>query len=730
MKINNRKMLQRAFELYQAGDLRQAESVCRKIVENQPGNADALHFLGVLSYQSGNYDAALKYLSEALRYIPANAYVHYNVGNVYKEKREFDKAASCYQKALQLNSGLFEAYHNLGIIFQARNQLDEAIACYQKAVELNPSLADAYYNLGTISQDRGLLDEAIAFYRKTIQLEPNLADAWFNMGNVFSDKRQFDEAASCYQKVVQLNPTLAGPYYNLGIIFEERGQLTEAIDLYQKALQHDPNLVDAYNNLGNIMQKQNAFDKAIEYFHRALVLRPDFAEPLINLGNMMRDFGQPDEAEKCYRRALEIRPEWSFCYGNLLFLMLYNSRYDAQTIFLEHLKFAKQYEDPLRSVVLPYMNERTAGRRLKVGYVSPDFRRHPVASFIEPILAAHNRNHCEVFCYSDVPKQDDVTGRIRGYADQWRDIRGLSDEKAVELIRKDGIDILVDLAGHTAGNRLLLFARRPAPVQVSWIGYPATTGLSAMDYKIVDSYTDPWGMTEQFYTEKLIRLPDSFLCYLPESESPEVGPLPVLKSGHITFGSFNNFAKVSPEVIELWTKILKAISGSRLLMKAKSLSDRSTRDYVTGLFVQRGVTAGRIELLSWEPSTGGHLETYNRIDIALDTFPYNGTTTTCEAAWMGVPVISLEGNTHASRVGASLLSHIGIPDLIAKAADEYVAIAVNLADDTQRLQRLRVNLRDMMMHSPLTDAKRFVINLENAYRSIWGEWCGKACEFS
>jgi protein O-GlcNAc transferase len=726
MKTNNRKMLQRAVELYQADDLKQAESVCREIVENEPDNADALHFLGVVSYQSGNYDAAMKYLSEALRHIPANAYVHYNLGNVYKDKREFDKAASCYQKALQLNPNLFEAYHNLGMVFQARNQLDEATVCYQKAVGLNPNLADAYYNLGTISQDRGLLDEAIAFYRKTVQLEPKLADAWFNMGNVFLDKRQFDEAASCFQKVMQLKPTLAGPYYNLGIIFEEKGQLTEAIDLYQKALLLDSNLVDAYNNLGNIMQKQNAFDKAIEYFHRALVLRPDFAETLMNLGNMLRDFGQPDEAEKCYRRALAIRPDWAFCYGNLLFLMLYNSRYDAQTIFLEHLKFAKQYEDPLRSAILPHMNERTADRRLKVGYISADFRKHPVASFIGPILTAHNRKRFEVFCYSDVPKHDDMTARIRGYADQWRDITGLSDEKALEIIRKEGIDILVDLAGHTAHNRLLLFARRPAPVQVSWIGYPATTGLSAMDYKIVDGHTDPPGMTEQFYTEKLIRLPDSFLCYLPESESPDVGPLPALKTGHITFGSFNNFAKVSPEVIELWTKILKAIPGSRLLMKAQSLSDRSARDYVMGLFVQRGMTAGRIELLSWESAMGGHLETYNRIDIALDTFPYNGTTTTCEAAWMGVPVITLAGYTHASRVGASLLSNTGIPDLIAATPDEYLARAVNLADSTQRLQRLRGSLRDMMMRSPLTDAKRFIIDLENAYRAMWGKWCRKA----
>jgi protein O-GlcNAc transferase len=725
MKMNNRKTLQRAIELYQAGELKQAESLCREIVKKQPENTDALHLLGVLSYQLGNYDSAIEYLHKTLRFIPANAYVHYNLGNVYKNKKDVDKAISCYQKALQLNPGFFEAYHNLGMVFQVNNQLDEATACYQKAVRINPNLADAYYNLGTISQDRGLPDEAIAFYRKAVQLEPKLADAWFNMGNIFLDKRQFDEAASCYHKVMELTPMLAPPYYNLGIISEEKGQFTEAINLYQKALQLDPNFADVYNNMGNVMLKQDSLEQALKYYHRALVLNPDSVEAMVNLGNMLRDLGQPVEAEKCYRRSLAIRPDCSFCYENLLFLMQYNPRYDAQTIFSEHLKFAEQFEEPLRSAILPHSNERTADRRLKIGYVSPDFRRHPVASFIEPVIAVHNREQFEVFCYSDVRRQDEKTARIKGATDHWRDIPGLSDEKAAELIRKDGVDILVELAGHTAHNRLLLFARKPAPVQVSWIGYPATTGLSAMDYKIVDTYTDPPGMTEQFYTEELIRMPESFLCYLPESESPDVGPAPVLKAGHVTFGSFNNFAKVSPEVIELWTKILTAIPGSRLLMKAKSLSDRSTRDYVMGLFLQRGMTAGRIDLLSWEPSTGGHLETYKRIDIGLDTFPYAGTTTTCEAGWMGVPVITLAGNTHASRVGASLLSNIGIPELIAKTPDEYLAMAVNLANDTKSLQRLHEGLRSMMMRSPLTDAKRFIIDLENSFRSIWREWCGK-----
>jgi predicted O-linked N-acetylglucosamine transferase (SPINDLY family) len=299
----------------------------------------------------------------------------------------------------------------------------------------------------------------------------------------------------------------------------------------------------------------------------------------------------------------------------------------------------------------------------------------------------------------------------------------MSDDRAAETIQRDKIDILTDLAGHTANNRILLFARKPAPVQVSWIGYPATTGLSAMDYKIVDSYTDPPGMTEQYYTEKLLRMPESFLCYLPDKDSPEVGPLPALSSGHITFGSFNNFAKVTPEAMDVWAKILQALPGSRLVLKAKSLSGKGIREHIADTFMQRGIAAERLHMLGWEPSVGDHLGTYNRIDISLDTFPYNGTTTTCEALWMGVPVITLAGNTHASRVGVSLLINAGVSELIAKTCDEYLAIAVALATDTRRLQSMRERLRNMMRQSPLTDAKRFVNALETHYRMIWEQWC-------
>jgi predicted O-linked N-acetylglucosamine transferase (SPINDLY family) len=429
------------------------------------------------------------------------------------------------------------------------------------------------------------------------------------------------------------------------------------------------------------------------------------------------------EAQDNYRSALLLKPERAIAYSNLLFTMSYDPTYDAQTIFREHLEFSNRYSGPLSLIQRSHTNDRNPDRRLKIGYVSPDFRKHSVAFFIEPALSFHTREKYETFCYSDMLFPDTVTQRIQNHSDQWRNISGMSDEHVSEMILNDRIDILIDLAGHTGKNRMLMFSRKPAPVQVSWIGYPGTTGLSVMDYKIVDNYTDPEGMTEQFYTEKLLRMPESFLCYLPFQESPEIKPLPSLTKGSITFGSFNNFSKMSNETLDSWARLLNELSGSHLILKSQALTVKESRDRVIDIFKKENVSEDRIEFMSFVPSYQTHLDLYNRIDIALDTFPYNGTTTTCEALWMGVPVVTLAGNSHVSRVGVSLLSNAGIPELIAKDIDEYVSIASGLANDTERLIMLRHNLRQMISRSPLCNAKKFTNNLEHIYRTIWEDRC-------
>jgi len=616
-----------------------------------------------------------------------------------------------------------EHIFNLGYLSQQEGRLNEAITFYKQVIQLNQNITDAYYNLGTIYQDKKQYDEALKYYRETLQRDPGIFSAHFNMGVILAARKNFDQAMMHYQQALKINPRLFDALYNLGTVYEEKKEFQQAAEYYQKALNINPDLAEAYNSLGNISAKLDDLDKAMENYSAALKRNPHYVEALYNLGNLFRDLGKIEEAEKFFRRALEIKPAYLACYSGLLFMMLYNPHYDMQQIFTEHLNFAKHCTTEISLKIGQHTNDKSPSRRLRIGYVSPDFRRHSVSYFIEPILKAHRREQFETYCYSDVSSPDEITGRIQMSADNWRSIVGMTDEEVCESILKDKIDILVDLAGHTENNRLLVFANKPAPVQISWIGYPATTGLSTIDYKLVDSFTDPIGTSEVFYTEKLIRLPDGFLCYLPENESPPIADSPILTTGHITFGSFNNFNKLSTETISLWAKILRAIPNARLIIKSLSLSKKAIRQYAIDKFIQEGFDMDRVELMPWIDSTRMHLDTYNRIDIALDTFPYNGTTTTCEALWMGVPVISLAGNTHVSRVGVSLLSNAGLQDLIAKTEDEYIDIAMTLANDVKGLQSLRKELRDTMAQSPLTDEKRFMGNLEECYRKMWDKWC-------
>jgi protein O-GlcNAc transferase len=565
--------------------------------------------------------------------------------------------------------------------------------------------------------------QAEHIFRDILKFQPNNVTALHFIGVIYYQSKDYVTAIKYIEKALYFGPDYADAYNNLGSVLQETGQFDEAITCYQKAINIHPNFDRACYNLGTALKEKWLIDEAIEQYQKAIHLNPQFVEAYNNLGLALQDQGKVEEAEKCYRHGLRLKPDFPLCHSNLLLLMNYNSRHNAKSVFSEHLKFAKNIAEPLYPSNLQYPNNPSPSRRLKIGYVSPDFRRHSVNYFIEPILAYHDRDRFEVFCYSDVVTADNVTKRLQGHADQWRDVAGIPDEKVAGLIQQDRIDILIDLAGHTGQNRMMLFARKPAPVQVSWLGYPNTTGLPTIDYRIVDNHTDPPGLTDPFYTEKLIRLPESFLCYRPDKDSPAVGDLPALKYGHITFGSFNYFPKISPVTVAVWSAILQAVPGSRLIMKSRNFSDRTTCRSALESFVRHGVSAERVELMSIKLSFMEHLDTYNRIDIGLDTFPYNGTTTTCEAMWMGVPVIALAGNTHASRVGTSLLTNIGLSEFVARNDKEYLSIAVNLAADLKKLGDLRRSLRDRMLRSALCDAERFVLNLENGYRTIWEQWC-------
>jgi predicted O-linked N-acetylglucosamine transferase (SPINDLY family) len=451
-------------------------------------------------------------------------------------------------------------------------------------------------------------------------------------------------------------------------------------------------------------------------------LPPDFDSTVHHyIANVLKAQGRMNEAIAEYRRTLKLNPRLPGAHSDMLLAMNYDPP-DIETVFNEHREWGRRHAYAGAGMAA-YRGSRVADRPLRIGYVSPDFYEHAVTFFFEPLLANHDRAKVVPVCYSATRKPDHVTARLRSLSALWRDINAMNDDQLANQIHADAIDILVDLAGHMGENRLSVFSRKAAPIQVSWLGYPNTTGLTTMDYRLTDDMADPPGLTDRFYTERLFRLPRGFLCYQPPAAAPAVGVSPFAAAGHITFGSCNNLSKVTFAVIALWSAILHAVPGSRLILKSASLTDIATREPYYREFEKHGIMRARLDFRGLNWKLADHQSVYNEIDIALDPFPYNGATTTCEALWMGVPVITLAGKAHAGRVGVSLLTQAGLTELIAESPDDYVRIAAELANSPARLSELRSTLRRRMVASPLCDAKAFAQAVEDAYRVMWREWC-------
>jgi predicted O-linked N-acetylglucosamine transferase (SPINDLY family) len=504
------------------------------------------------------------------------------------------------------------------------------------------------------------------------------------------------------------------------------GQLREALACYLRALSLRPREAQIHFAIGRLCVRMGRLDQGMASYRQALHFRPDYPEAANNLANALVQAGDHQAAEELYRHALDLRPNFAVAHSNLLLSMHYHKGMDPPGLFAQHRHWARQQAAGLQDAQAAYPNDRSAARPLRIGYVSAGFHAHPVAVFFEPILRTHSRANILTFCYSNVGQPDAVTERLRSLADHWRDVHSHSDDEVVEQIRRDQIDILVDLTGHTKGSRLLVFARKPAPVQATYLGYPNTTGLESVDFRLSDSVADPPGMTEMFHTEKLIRLPRGFLCYRPPAESPGVQDLPATRSRRITFGCFNDRAKITPAVTEAWSKILNAVLESRLLLHFRSpaysrLNPR-TRGNLLEMFRPHGIGEDRVILVGGVAPHSRHLALYRKVDLALDPFPYCGTTTTCEALWMGVPVVSLEGNSHVSRVGASLLRGLGLAEFVATSQEDYVERALRLTSGVRRLRALRLELRSLLENSSLLNASVFTLSLEEAYRAMWRQW--------
>jgi predicted O-linked N-acetylglucosamine transferase (SPINDLY family) len=568
----------------------------------------------------------------------------------------------------------------------------------------------------------GRMDQASALCRDVLRQDAGNPMALHRLGLLARDRGQKDKALDLLLRAARLLPKSAEIHADLGKTLVRYRNFGPAIQRLELALSIDPQRSDDYLWLAGAYADIGRSDKVIETCDRAVEFSAEDPQIASRIAGAIMTQGRMADALQIWRRAVAAKPDAS-AHSALLFCMHYVPDSSPEEIFDEHRRFAEAYEAPLLAGHASHGNDRDPERTLRIGYVSPDFKMHPVAQFLEPVLSRHDRERFEVFCYSATPTVDARTIAFQKIAgNRWRDIRPFNHDQAAALIRRDAIDVLIDTTGHTGGSQLMLFARKPAPVQVTWLGYPDTTGLQSMDYRITDANADPPGRTEHLHSEKLLRLP-CFLCYEPPGYIPDVAPPPVLKNGYVTFGSFNNFMKVAPQTIETWAEVLKAVPGSKLLLKHRGASDVGAQEAFPGFFEKYGIERERILITAQMPSHRLHLEEFREMDIALDPFPYNGTTTSCETLAMGVPMVALEGSTHVARVSVSLLRQVGLPDWIVRSREDYVRLAVEHARFPEKLQRVRNEIRGRMLSSELGDPVRFTAHLEDAYRAIWREWC-------
>ncbi len=693
-----------------------AAAAYRRAAAINPQRADVHRSLGFALASLGDHAAAIDSYHEAIRCQPDFADAFNLLGNSHRLMGDIAKAEAAYRRALKLQPDHAGAMSNLGTLLHAqggRGNTTEAMPLLRRAVEVQPDVTTFQINLAAALCDQRNFSEALPLLRHVLEVEPNNAESACNLGNALHGLGQLREAATQYQKAIALKPHYAEAFNNLGNVCKELGEFPKAMAAYESAIRAKPTDVLAMNNAGCLLRTLGRHEEAEAMLRRGLLINPQSSPLWNNLGNVLKDAGQLGEAINCFRRAVELDPTAWGAHGNLAYSLSFSSL-DGQAILDECLRWNQQHAAPLAAEIRPHANDRNANRRLRIGYVSPDFRDHCQSLFTLPLLSNHDHAAFEIFCYSGVERPDHITRQIAGHADVWREIRMLDDAALAEMIRADRIDILVDLTMHMSDGRPLLFARKPAPVQIAWLAYPGTTGMAAMDFRLSDPRLDPPGF-ESHYTERTIHLPDSFWCYHPLATGPEVNPLPALRCGHVTFGCLNNPCKLTDETLQLWAGVMNQLPTAQLLLMSragkyqKQLLDRLST---------RGIAADRVSFVSYRPRAE-YLKSYHEIDLGLDTFPYNGHTTSLDSFWMGVPVVTRVGRTSVGRGGLSQLFQLGLTELAADSDEAFVKIAVELASNLPRLAAMREGLRSRIEASPLMDGKRFAGNIETACRYAW-----------
>lgn len=759
--VHSEQLFQQAVICQERGDLERAAVLYRTVLTLTPSRAEACSNLGAILFHNERPDEALVHFQQAASYSPNSADIQANLGNIYRFLNQHENARLCYEKSVQLDAanpkawlqlgelqrelGLYrdaltsfarsialdenlsEAHLSMCVTFIALDDYASAEVCCSRAIDLEPDNPAALSNLGAVFRRRGRFSDALDCFRRALALNPAFFEAHLNSGTVYMALGQFPMALQAYQNALAINPLSAEALSNCGAVLLRLERTTEAEASLQKALAICPNLATALNNLGLVFSTTRRMDQAVLYFNRAIENKSDYVDAYANLGGVLKDMGRLEEALRTLRQALSIDPNCLIAHSNLLLVGSYTSDQPVELLLSE----ARQYGEAVARLATPYsdwQNSPSPERTLRIGFISGDFCCHPVGYFLDSVLKqliSMDVPTLEIFAYASRQSDDVMSHRLRSYCASWQCVVGVSDEELAKRIHDhDHIDILIDLAGHTANNRLAVFAWKPAPIQVTWLGYFATTGVRAIDYILADPLTLPLDQ-EAYFSEQVWRLPETRLCFSPPDVMIDVNSLPALSRGFVTFGCFNNLSKMNDEVVRIWALILASVPLSRLFLKYQQLGDSALRLSTLARFAAHGITPDRLILEDYGPRSE-YLGAYHRVDICLDPFPFPGGTTTAEALWMGVPVLTLSGKSFLSRQGVGLLTNSGLSDWVAQDIQDYLSLAVFHAGQLRSLAYLRSQLRQRVLRSPIFDAERFAGHFQMALRSMWRSWCNQS----
>jgi len=724
------QLVKKALEHHEAGRLREAGEIYRQILEIDPDHAAALHYSGLAAHQAGHTELALAPMRRAIEREPGNPIYFLNFGQVLEASGELDQAMACYRQAVSLDGGLETAHFRLGMVLSRKGSPGEAIACFSQALRIRPGFHEAASSLGDALQELGKLEQSVVCYRKAVALNPGYVEAHNNLGTALHKLGRFDEAAAAYRQALLHRPNSVEAHANLGATLRSLGAWEEAAQSCRTALALRPDHPEAHLNLANALKDQGLLRDGAASYLQAIALAPGYALAYTNLADTLVEQDRIEEAIECYRQAVALEKEKSTAYSNLLYLYSFSCRLDpaaerafAQgwetTVLSEGQRGAARARAAARSGAFSATSRQ--GRKLRLGIVSAELGAHAVAVFLQPFLDQLDRSRFHLTLFPTVRWQDARARHFKELADSYIPLIEAPDEQAAERVRAEKIDVLIDTTGHTSNCRLGIFAHRAAPVQCSYIGYWSTTGLTEMDWYISDAGYS--GGCDTHFAERLWRLPQHAHCYMGDETLPESGWTPD-PEGTVWLGSFNKYSKIRRETLGLWAKVLGAVPQAKLLLEDRLIHEEETHERILSMLGSLGVAADRVVFLPRVPgfSFAGHMALYDRLDIALDTIPFNSGTTAFDALWMGVPLVALKGDRVCGRMASSIVTALGHPEWTAESEEEYAEIVRRLASDVEGRKALRQSQRKAMMRSPLCDAKGLTRSLEGALEAMYDRW--------